>query len=85
VRVSLTTMEEKAINIAFTKKKETKGTWVFEADDSSAVVTTVYVKKSGITLLKNPNSIVLTLRAKKEDGEEDAESPKKQAKGYVQT
>jgi hypothetical protein len=39
--------EDEPITIALTKSKETKGTFVYNADDADAAIPTIYIRKSG--------------------------------------
>jgi hypothetical protein len=58
---------ETTINVQFTKEKETKNAWRFAEDVESGrergVVGTIYVLKSDLESLGNPNSIVVTITA----------------------
>lgn len=49
-----------SITVEMTLSKQTKGTFVYSADDDDAAVTTVYVRKSGFTS-DPPDEITLTI------------------------
>jgi len=55
------------IKISFTKAKETKGTWAYVEDGPAEghKVGSLYIKKPAVAELGNPESIELTIKAKK--------------------
>lgn len=53
--------EQNAVTIEMTKTKETKNTFAFTADDESAPIPTVYVRKDAFD--GEPTKITLTLEA----------------------
>ena len=49
----------------FSKFKETKGTHVFSEDDENPIIGTLYLKKSAVAGLGNPERIEVTVKALK--------------------
>jgi len=43
------------------KAKETKGTWMYVADDDTMPVTNVYVQKAGLDKINSPENIKVTV------------------------
>ena len=50
-----------SIEIRATKEKETRGTWRFEADDASAPVRYVYIRKDAFADGEVPQKIIITI------------------------
>lgn len=54
-----------SLNIVFVKKKETKGTWVYEeqGSDLDTQIGVLYVKKHAVGKLGSPQTLYVTLNS----------------------
>ena len=52
---------KKSVAIPMHKAKETKGTWMYVADDDTMPVTNVYVQKAGLDKINSPENIKVTV------------------------
>lgn len=52
---------KKKVTIPMTKTKETKGTWMFGADDDTAPVSNLYFSKVGLDKIDNAEKITVTI------------------------
>lgn len=58
-------MKEEEILLVFEKERETKGTWRFEEvtrDDEEPIVRTLYVRKSTLNRIGNPDRLSVAIR-----------------------
>jgi len=49
------------VTIKMTKAKETKGTWMYAADDDTAIASNIYVSKVGLDKIGNAEKIEVTI------------------------
>lgn len=49
------------VTIEMTKTKETKGTWMYAADDDTAIANNIYVSKVGLDKIGNAEKVKITI------------------------
>ncbi len=52
---------KKTVTIPMTKAKETKGTWMYQADEDTAIASNIYISKVGLPQLESPDKIKVTI------------------------
>ena len=55
---------KKSVTIPMHKAKETKGTWMYVADDDTLPVTNLYVQKAGLDKIGSAENITLVVTEK---------------------